>query len=751
MQQPPVRERILFSHEDVVSLQLVEPATLEEQMKSWTVTALVAVSLLVGCRSADPLPERPGDARIAAVTEITYPAPPRADVVDDYFGTKVADPFQPLEDATSPETIRWTAEQNALTASLLNRPERDIIKRRLAELFDFTRVSVPIKRGSRYFYSRNDGLQDQPIWYVQEGLNGTPRVVIDPNRLSEDGTAALTSFSVSDDGRLLAYAVSRSGSDRQEVYVRDIDAGRDFSEKLEWVKFTSLAWTSDNKGFFYNRYPVPGTVPAGDEHYFPKLAYHLAGTPQSADRLVYERPQDREVTFGAQVSDDGKYLIVTSYKGSSDDSEVAVTSLPLADKPLFRPLFTGFRHSYVAADVVDDQLYLRTNEGAPRGKVIAVNLRDSSPPRTIVGETTDTLDWAYIADRKLVVDYMHNASTQLRIASLSGDPIGTIELPAVGSVSDLNAKVNEPEMFFSFNSYMHAPTIYRYDLRSRVRSEFARPDAPIDPSQYETTQVWYPSKDGTKVSMFLSHRKGLKLDGNNPVFLYGYGGFNIAYTPTFAPFHFYFMERGGIFAVANLRGGSEYGEEWHRAGMLEKKQNVFDDFAAAAEWLIANKYTRNERIAISGRSNGGLLAAASLVQRPDLFGAVVVQVPVVDMLRYHRFTVARFWIPEYGSSEDPEQFRFLYAYSPLHYVKDGVRYPATLITTAETDDRVDPGQAKKFAARLQEAQGGDEPILIRIESKAGHSSGGLSGAKPVSKLIEEWADIWSFVFWQLGM
>jgi prolyl oligopeptidase len=643
---------------------------------------------------------------------------------------------------------------------MLNRPGREQIKTRMSELFDYPRISIPSKKKNRYFFSRNEGLQNQPIYYVQEGLAGTPRVLIDPNVLSPDGTVAVTNISVSDNAGMLGYAISRSGSDRQEIYIRDIESGQNFPEKLEWMKYTGIDWTPDNVGFFYNRLPVPGTVPAGDEHYFPKLYYHRVGTPQSSDALIYERPNEREVSFGSDVSHDGRYLIVTAVRGTADESEIFLDDLSTPGHQ-FAPAFTGFRFKYFPDEIVDGWMVVLTNQDAPLGKVIAVDVRNlpsqgsgvsSDRIREVVPESKDNLEWITMVNRRIVAHYLHNASSVLKVFDLDGSLVKTIALPGIGSVSSLSGKVDDPEMFFGFQSYTRPQTNYRYDFTTDQLTEFQRPEIEFDPEQFETVQVWYPSKDGTPVSMFLSSRKGTPKDGNAAVFLYGYGGFNIPQTPSFNPVHFYFLERGGIFAVANLRGGSEYGEQWHRAGMLANKQNVYDDFAAAAEWLIANRYTRRERLAISGRSNGGLLAAVSLVQRPELFGAVVVQVPVIDMLRYHRFTLARFWIPEYGSAEDPDQFRFLYAYSPLHNVRDGTAYPATLITTADTDDRVDPGQAKKFAARLQQAQGGDEPILIRIETKAGHSSGSLgSGGKPVSKLIDEWADIWSFVFWQLGV
>jgi prolyl oligopeptidase len=721
----------------------------------------LAVAFLIGSCATAPSPTADMEGTVPAKTQkLDYPPAPTADASDNYFGTEVADPYRPLEDAASPETIRWTEAENRLTRSLLDRPDREQIKKRLTELFDYPRISLPTKKKQRYFFSRNEGLQNQPIYFVQEGLSGTPRVLIDPNSLSADGTVAVTNFSVSDDASLLGYAISRSGSDRQEIYVRDIESGRQHDDKIEWVKFTGISWTPDNAGFFYNRYAEPGTVPAGDEHYFPKLYYHRLGTAQSADQVVYERPADREVTFGADVSDDGRYLFLAATVGTNDESEVFVDDL---QNPGYRfaPVFTAFRHMYNPDEIVDGTMYVRTDDGAARGRVIGIDVRNLPAGgngvgpdriREIIPESADKLEWISLVNRKIVAHYLHNAASILKIFDLDGRLLRSIDLPGVGEVSSLTGTLKDSEMFFSFQSFTQPPTNYRYDFTTDQVTEFQRTTAKFDPRDFETTQVWYPSKDGTKVSMFLSSRKGLKRSPETPVFLYGYGGFNIPMTPFFNPVHFYFMERGGIFAVANLRGGSEYGEEWHRGGMLEKKQNVFDDFAAAAEWLVANGYTSRSRLSISGRSNGGLLAGASLVQRPELYAAVVVQQPVIDMLRYHLFTLARFWIGEYGSAENREQFKFLYAYSPLHNIREEVSYPATLVTTSDTDDRVDPGQAKKFAARLQEAQGGDEPILIRIDTKSGHSSGSIGvGGKPVSKLIDEWADIWTFVFWQIGM
>lgn len=707
---------------------------------------LFAAALIAGCSTA-PAPETvavpaPAPAGSAAYS---YPVAPRGDTVDVYHGTRVADPFRVLEDASDPATIAWVEAQNRLTREYMDsKPVRDEIKARLTQLIDYARMGTPSKEANRYFYSRNSGLQNQSVIYMREGLNGAEQLVIDPNKLSADGTLALSGYSVSDDGKLFAYALSQSGSDYRKIYIRNLETGENYPETLEWLKFTTPVWTPDSKGFYYNRLPVPGSVPPGDEHYFPKLYYHRLGTPQSEDVYVYDNPAIREITFGSQVSDDGRWLIVTQSKGTAPESEVLARDLTKKSTE-WKKLYTGFDASYYPDEVVGDELLIFTDKDAPRGKIIAKNLVTHAE-RTIVPESSDVLSWFSTANGKLVTHYLKNASSSLRVFDLRGSMLREVQLPGIGSIAGFSSKPRDPEVFFGFQSYVYPPAIFRYDVDTNELSEFHRASVSVDPLQYETKQVWFPSKDGTRVSMFISHKKGLKLDGTNPTMLYGYGGFNSNLTPNFSAFNYVFMERGGVYAVANLRGGSEYGEEWHRAGMLDRKQNVFDDFIAAAEALIREGYTKPSKLAIRGGSNGGLLTAVVENQRPDLFGAVITQVPVADMLRYHLFTVGRFWIPEYGSSENPDQFRYLYAYSPLHNVKKGTKYPATLITTADTDDRVAPGHAKKLAATMQEAQGGTEPILIRIETKAGHGAG-----KPVSKQIDEQADMWTFVFHELGV
>jgi prolyl oligopeptidase len=684
-------------------------------------------------------------ALVAATSQpmpIHYPKARTADTSDTLHGTRIPDPYRWLEHADDPETVAWVDAQNALTRSFVDGPERQALVKRLTELFDFPRTGVPVKRAQRYFFTHNTGLQKQAVLYVQDGANAERRVLLDPNTLSPDGTVALTAMSPSDDGTLLGYALSRSGSDRQEILVREVASGRDRKDVVRWAKFTSIAWLRDGSGFYYTRFPEPGSVPAGDENYYGRIYLHRLGEDQSRDVLVFERPDDREVVPSVSVSDDGRWVVVTAFKGSSEKSEVFVGAAGSADRPT--PLFTGFTASWMFIDAFGDRLFFQTDDAAPLGRVVAVEagrLAAAAPqPSEVVPEAQDKLSTAAIGGGRLVLSYLHNAADRLRIVPLDGGAAADVTLP-IGSLMGLSARPSDPEVLYGFMSFTEPPSVQRYNVTTGTVAPFASTTARIDPGAYETKQVWYPSKDGTKVSMFLVHQRDVTLDGNRPVLLYGYGGFNVNMTPAYDPSTFVWLERGGVYALANLRGGGEYGERWHQAGMFEKKQNVFDDFIAAAEWLIANKYTNPKQLVIQGGSNGGLLVGAAMVQRPDLFGAVVCQVPVADMLRYHLFTVGRFWTSEYGSADDPKQFPYLLAYSPYHNVKEGVAYPSTLVTTADTDDRVAPGMAKKFTARLQAASAGPAPILIRVETKAGHGAG-----KPVTKVIEEDADIFAFLF-----
>ena len=673
---------------------------------------------------------------------------PKGDTVEDYHGTKVADPYRWLEDPESDETKAWVEEQNEVTFDYLKSiPYREQIRERLTKLWDYPKYSAPYKKGGRYFFSKNDGLQNQSVLYMQETLESEPVLVLDPNTFSADGTVALTGSSLSEDGRLLAYGTSSSGSDWQENRIRRIDDGSDYPEVIRWCRFAGIAWRHDNAGFYYNRWPEPGTVPQEDQSNYSRVYWHTLDTPQDEDKLVYERPDAKELSFSPSITDDGAYLVLIVWHGTDSENRLYYREVN-SDGPFVR-LLDDADAMYSVVGNSGPIFYIHTDLDAPRGRIIAIDLR--SPERQhwqeIVPQKDDVIAFASMINGQFVVTYMHDAHHQMMIYDLDGSFEHEIPLPTLGSVVEISGKPEDTEMFVSFTSYLFPPTTYHYDFPSSALTLFRRPEVQFDTDDYETVQVFYPSKDGTRIPMFLTYKKGLQLDGNNPTFLYGYGGFNISLTPAFAVSRLLWLEHGGIFALANLRGGNEYGEEWHKAGMLEKKQNVFDDFIAAGEWLIAHKYTSTPKLAINGGSNGGLLVSACMVQRPDLYGAVVCAVPVIDMLRYHKFTIGRFWTGEYGNAElNAEHFKFMYAYSPLHNIKDGVAYPATLILSADTDDRVVPAHAKKFAARLQEANGGPNPILLRIETKAGHGLG-----KPTAKVIEEMTDTYAFLFDRFGM
>ena len=669
-------------------------------------------------------------------------------VVDDYHGTKVPDPYRWLEDASSPETTAFVESQNAVTFDFLAAiPERNKIQARLTALWNYPRYSVPDKEGDHYFFSKNSGLQNQAVLYMQRTLGGEAVVILDPNTLSEDGTVALTNTSYSKDGTLLAYSTSQSGSDWQEIRIRRVDSATDYPDIIRWCKFTSMAWKDDNSGFFYARFPEPGTVPEEDASNFNQVYWHTLDTPQSQDQLIYERPDAKELGFTPIITDDGKYLLLHVWHGTDPRNRIYYREVD-TQKP-FIHLLDEADASYNFIGNSGTLFYFHTDLDAPRGRIIAIDIEN--PERVywkeLVSQQEDVISFVLMVNNQFVVTYLHDAHHQMKIYNLDGSFAGEITLPSLGSVIGISGKPQDTEMFLSFTSFLHPANIYRYDFSSSTLTLYHQTEINFDQSGYETKQVFYTSKDGTRVPMFLTHKKDLLLDGNNPTLLYGYGGFNVSLTPSFSVDTLVWLENGGVYALANLRGGNEYGEEWHQAGMLEKKQNVFDDFIAAAEWLIANKYTNTSKLAISGHSNGGLLVAACMVQRPDLFGAVICGVPVIDMLRYQRFTVGRYWIPEYGNAESSvEHFKFLYAYSPLHNIKPGVVYPPTLILSADTDDRVVPAHAKKFAATLQEANGGDNPILLRVETKAGHGLG-----KPTSKVIEEESDVLAFLFHVFGM
>jgi prolyl oligopeptidase len=674
-------------------------------------------------------------------------------VLDDYHGTKVADPYRWLEDTDALETKAWIEAENCVTFGFLERiPEREQIRQRLTKIWDYPKYGTPFKDGGRYFFFKNDGLQNQSVLYVQRTLADPPAVLLDPNRLSEDGTVALSALEVSDDGRYLAYSTSASGSDWQEFLVRDIATGRDLADHLQWVKFSGASFTKDGAGFFYSRYPQPEGAALQSVNRDMKLYYHRVDTDQSADVLVYQRPDQPDWGFGAGVTDDGRYLVNSVWLGTDRRNRVYYQDLgdPMRPTPggeMVR-LLDDFDAGYGFAGNDGPVFYFWTDLDAPRGRLIAIDTRNPARAnwREIIPQGKDVLQGAQIVNRTFVASYLVDARSALRLFGMDGAPKGEIALPTLGSLGGVSGRPDEPEMFYAFTSFLYPTTIFRYDFTTGRSEAFKAPELDFDASGYETRQVFYSSKDGTRVPMFITHKKGIPMDGANPTYLYGYGGFNISITPSFSPGILAWLEMGGIYAVPNLRGGAEYGEEWHQAGMLEKKQNVFDDFIAAAEYLIHERYTSTPKLAIGGGSNGGLLVGAAMTQRPELFGAALPAVGVMDMLRFHKFTIGWAWVTEYGSADSANQFPFLRKYSPLHNLKPGTAYPATLVTTADHDDRVVPGHSFKFAAALQAAHTGSAPVLIRVETKAGHGAG-----KPTTKIIEEQADRWAFLVEVLGM
>ncbi|MEK7476119.1 MAG: prolyl oligopeptidase family serine peptidase [Candidatus Coatesbacteria bacterium] len=676
----------------------------------------------------------------------SYPPARRGDVVDTHHGTPVADPYRWLEEPEAPETQAFVEAQNRLTREFLDAGD---LKGRLAErmkkMLDYPRYSLPFRRGRRFFFHKNDGLQHHYVLYVQDTLDALPRVVFDPNLLSPDGTVSASAH-LSHDGTLFACGISTSGSDMQEFRVRRVDTDEYLPDHLVHCKFTGIAWRHDNFGFFYNRYPSMTGADTADEHLHNKVYWHALGDPQSRDRIVFEDPGQPERMFGPMITEDGEYLLLWVSRGT--DPQNGIYYRPASGNGDFVRLLDGFDAGYQFVDNVGPVFYFKTDLGAPRGRVIAIDLRTPAREswREIVPEQPDTLEDVNLAGGVLTLVYLHDAHSVVRVFTLDGVPVREIALPGLGSAWGFGGRQKDKEVFFSFESHIQPPTQYRLEIATGAVTHFRSSEVDFDPAPYEVRQEFATSKDGTRIPLYLVHRRGLVLDGSHPVNLYGYGGFQVNLTPGFLGMSVAWLEHGGVYAVANLRGGCEYGEDWHRAGMLEKKQNVFDDFIACGEWLVAHHVTSPRRLGIEGGSNGGLLVAACLTQRPDLFGAVVCAVPLTDMLRYHRFTVGRYWTGEYGSADaSPEQFRVLHAYSPLHRVVPGTAYPAILITSADTDDRVVASHAKKFAAALQAADTGPGPILLRVETKAGHG-----GGKPTWKRIEEQADIYTFLLKTLG-
>jgi prolyl oligopeptidase len=686
----------------------------------------------------------------AESSKLTYPETKKDDAVDDYHGVKIADPYRWLEDDNSAETKAWVEAQNRVTFGFLEQiPERPKIRERLTMLWNYERFGVPSKRGGRYFFRRNSGLQNQSVLYVAEALDAEPRVLLDPNTLSPDGTVALANFSISEDGQWMAYGIARAGSDWEEWRVREVATGADRSDLLEWVKFSGASWTKDGTGFFYSRYDAPkagSALTAKNE--FQKLYFHKVGTPQSADPLIYERRDHADWGFGGGVTDDGRYLIIHVSQGTDPKNRVFFKDLREPNAPVVE-LLNDFDADYGFIDNDGPVFFFRTDLNAPSYRVIAIDTR--KPERTawreIIPQAADKLEGVSAVGGHFVCEYLKDARSEVKLVTFDGRETRLVELPGLGSVAGLGGRRDDSETFFSFTSYTQPGAIHRLDAASGKSTVWRQPKVDFRPDDYETKQIFYHSKDGARVPMFITHKRGLKLDGSNPTLLYGYGGFDISLTPNFEIASLVWMEMGGVYAVANLRGGGEYGAEWHLAGTKQRKQNVFDDFIAGAEWLIANGYTSSTKLAIEGHSNGGLLVGAAMTQRPELFGAALPGVGVLDMLRFHKFTIGWAWTSDYGSSDDPEEFKTLLAYSPLHRLQPGTRYPATLITTADHDDRVVPAHSFKFAARLQACQAPDgPPVLIRIETKAGHG-----GGKPVTKQIEEHADQWAFLVRMLGM
>jgi len=677
--------------------------------------------------------------------QVSYPETQRGDVTDEYFGVKISDPYRWLEDENSNETKAWVGAQNKTTLSYMEQiPYRDAIKKRLAELWDYEKNSLPIKEGDYYLFYKNTGKQNQSVLYIQKGLDGTPEVLLDPNTFSADGTTSLSQFAVSNNHKHAAYGISKAGSDWNEFYVIDLPSGKKWDDKLENIKFSSIAWYKD--GFFYSRFdkPVDGKDLSG-KNSFGKLYYHKIGTPQKNDELVYEDKNNPSYMFGAEVSDDEQYLIITVSESTSGN-QLYFKKLGTKKEQLVK-VVTDFDHTFSLIDVVDDQLILYTDYKAPKYQVISIDTKNPMAEnwKTVIPEAKDLLQSIHLINNGFVASYLSDVKSVLKRYELSGTYISDIELPGLGMVGSFSSKRKESEGFFSFTSFTDAGTIYRYDAKSNSYKEFIKTESPFRGNEYITEQVFYPSVDGTQIPMYITRRKDIPLNGKNPCYLYGYGGFNISVTPSYSPNVALFLENGGIYAVANIRGGGEYGADWHKSGTKLQKQNVFDDFISAAEYLIKNEITSSEKLAISGRSNGGLLVGACMTQRPDLFKVALPGVGVLDMLRYHKFTIGYAWAVDYGTSDKKEEFEYLKNYSPVHNVRQN-HYPATLVFTADHDDRVVPAHSYKFISELQHRQQGENPVLIRIDVNAGHGAG-----KPLSKTIEEWTDIWAFVFQNLGM
>lgn len=683
---------------------------------------------------------------------LEYPVSKQVSQIDDYFGTPVADPYRWLEDdvRNSGEVRAWVESQNSLTFSQIKQlPYRKEIKARLTKLWDYEKFGTPFKRGQRYFYFKNNGLQNQNVLYKLQSLGDEPTALIDPNQWSADGTNALGGLEFSDDGKLLAYGVQKAGSDWRTWEVMEVESGKKLSDELNWIKFGSVSWTKDSKGFFYSCYDEPKS---GEKfqglNLGQKVYYHRIGDPQSKDQLVHENQENPKYGFLPEVSEDGKYLVITVWQGTDDRYRVLYRSLEDPNSKL-TPLIKGFENEYSFLGNNGSKFYFKSDFNAPKKCILLIDTLHPEPGhwKVVVPESDDSMESAGIVGDNFIVQYLQDAKSQVKLYDLGGNYTREVKFPGIGTASGFGGRRDQHETFYSFSSFNQPPSVYRYDLKSGKSNLIREAKVDFNPDDFVVKQVFYKSNDGTQVPMFIAHKKGLTLNGETPTLLYAYGGFNISLTPSFSISRLQWMEMGGIFAMPNLRGGGEYGKAWHKAGTKTKKQNVFDDFIAAAEYLIAKGYTSADHLGIQGGSNGGLLVGACMAQRPDLYGACLPAVGVMDMLRFHKFTAGRFWVDDYGSSEaSAEEFNALFAYSPYHNLVDGVEYPPTMVTTADTDDRVVPGHSFKFAARLQAAQAGPNPVLIRIETKAGHGAG-----KPTAKIIEEYADQWAFLAKHLGL
>jgi prolyl oligopeptidase len=691
-------------------------------------------------------------AASAEDSKLKYPETRRADQVDDYHGEQVADPYRWLEDdaRTSQEVADWIEAENKVTRAFLDAiPQREVFRKRLAELWNYERYSAPWKMAGRYFYFKNDGLQNQSVLYWADRYDAEGEVLLDPNKWSEDGTIALGEAQVSDDGRLLAYARQEAGSDWVTIHVIEIESGRKLDDVLQWSRHGNIVWNGAGDGFYYARYPEP---PEGEQHQAlavnQMVYFHKLGTPQSDDRLIYKDAEHPEYIHALTRSDDDRYLVLSIYRSTDPQNNVLVRSVSAAEDVEWTTVADNFDNEFSFIGNEGSQLFFFTDRDAQTKRIVSIDFDKNDPDaiREIVPADRATLVGASLLDGKIICTYLDDVATRVDVFDANGKKRGKVDLPGVGAAGGFGGEQTDDETFYSFTSYTTPPSIYRYDVKSGANEVIRAPKIKFDPSQYESHLEFCKSKDGTRVPVIVTHRKGLKRDGKNPTILYAYGGFNVPLTPAFSVEYAVWMDMGGVVAVANLRGGGEYGEEWHQAGKKAKKQNVFDDFVAAAEWLVEEKYTSRDKLAVSGGSNGGLLVGAVMTQRPDLFAAALPAVGVLDMLRFHKFTAGLFWVDEYGSSDDAEEYKTLRAYSPYHNVKEGERYPATLITTADTDDRVVPMHSFKFGAALQHAQTGDAPILLRIETRAGHGAG-----TPITKRIDQAADRWAFLWKTLGM